>query len=238
MKTIFHPSSERGHANHGWLDAWHSFSFASWYDPAKVHFGNIRVLNDDTIAPARGFGMHPHDNMEIVTIPLTGTLRHSDNTGGSGLIKSGDVQIMSAGTGIVHSEMNASADEAVTLLQIWVFPKVENITPRYDQRFFDEADRKDKIQFLVSPLEADLALWINQDARFSRIDLSAGKRISYSTMQKGQGVYVFVLNGKVSSSDQILNRRDALGIWETDTFEMEALENSQLVLIEVPMLND
>src|ERR1700712_57051 len=195
MKMTIQKASERGGADHGWLNAKHYFSFASYHNPEKVHFGALRVLNDDIIAGGAGFPTHPHDNMEIVTVPLKGAISHKDSTGGAGVINAGDVQIMSAGTGIKHSEANASPTDLLNVLQLWVFPKLENITPRYDQRTFDEAGRKNNWQLTVSPDAADNALWINQDAVFALADIDAGNSIDYKIKFAGNGVYFFVIDG-------------------------------------------
>jgi len=236
MKTIFHPANERGHADFGWLKAKHSFSFGQWYHPEKVHFGALRVLNDDIVLGGGGFPTHPHDNMEIITIPLTGALAHKDSTGGEGIIASGDVQIMSAGTGIRHSEFNASATEPVNLLQIWLFPKTENISPRYDQKTFDIKDRMNSWQIVVSPDTTDNALWINQDARFALTQLDAGKTITYDNKFAGNGMYIFVKEGAITIGDQTLQRRDAIGISDTNTVSITATEDAAILLIELPML--
>jgi len=235
MKTILQKASERGGADHGWLKAKHYFSFASYNNPEKVHFGLLRVLNDDIINGGTGFPTHPHDNMEIVTIPLTGALQHKDSTGGKGIIRSGDVQIMSAGTGVQHSEFNASQTEAVNLFQLWVFPKKRNITPRYDQRNFSVDERINKWQIVVSPNEADNGLWINQDARFALTKLEAGKEITYKNAFKGNGVYLVVINGSVKVNDIELSKRDALGIYDTDSFTVSTSEAAELLAVEVPM---
>ena len=235
MKTIIHKASDRGSADYGWLKPNFYFSFGQYYNPEKVHFGMLRVLNDDFIAGGGKFQTHPHDNMEIVTIPFTGALEHRDSTGGAGLIQAGDIQIMSAGTGVEHSEANASATLPVTLFQIWVFPKVKNITPRYDQRSFDIADRIDQWQVVVSPREEDKALWINQDARFALTNLSAGKTLLYNNAFKGNGVYLVVIGGAVKVNDISLGKWDALGISETDSFSITASEDAELLAVEIPM---
>lgn len=235
MKTILHKASERGKADYGWLKPNFYFSFGPYYNPEKVHFGLLRVLNDDFIAGGGKFHTHPHDNMEIVTIPFTGALEHKDSTGGSGIIKAGDIQIMSAGTGVEHSEANASSTEPVTLFQIWVFPKVNNITPRYDQRSFDIADRIDQWQVVVSPKKEDEALWINQDARFALTKLTAGKSLRYDNAFAGNGVFLVVINGAVHINEINLAKRDALGISGTDSFTITASENAELLAIEIPM---
>ncbi|WP_017730312.1 pirin family protein [Nafulsella turpanensis] len=236
MKTTFHKADSRGFANHGWLKSHHTFSFAGYYDPERINFGMLRVLNDDWVAPGRGFGEHPHDNMEIVSIPLQGTLAHSDSEGNAHPIKTNDVQIMSAGTGLTHSEFNHSKEEPVSFLQIWVFPKERNIKPRYDQKTFDPASRLNNWQTVVSPeKDSKEALWINQDAWFSLSTLEAGKELPYQLHGQQQGVYLFVLSGTVEVANQRLGQRDAIGISETDAITVKATENSELLLIEVPM---
>jgi redox-sensitive bicupin YhaK (pirin superfamily) len=234
MKTTFYPASGRGHVNLGWLESRHSFSFGHWYDPGKVHFGALRVLNDDIVKGGGGFQTHPHDNMEIVSIPLQGALTHRDSMGTDGVIKAGDVQIMSAGTGVRHSEFNASKTESVNFLQIWIFPKVQDIKPHYDQKTFDAIDRKNKWQILVSPEVKEGGVWINQDARFAMTDLEAGKELVFTPSFKESGVYVFVLDGEITIGDQILGKRDALGILETEGFGVHALQSSQILAIEIP----
>ena len=235
MNTILYPAGERGHVSLGWLDSFHSFSFGSYHDPKKIHFGALRVVNDDSIAGGGGFGAHPHDNMEIVTIPLEGKLSHKDSTGNEGIIRKGDVQIMSAGTGIRHSEYNASSTEYARLLQIWVFPKLKDIQPVYGQKTFDLKDRKNKWQVVVSPEPAEEGLNINQDARFSLADLELGKSIQYKMKWKNSGLYLFVIEGSVKTSGQSLSKRDALGISETDVVNIEAISDSQLLAIEIPL---
>lgn len=235
MKMIIHKAVDRGGADHGWLKAKHYFSFGSYNNPKKVHFGLLRVLNDDYIAGGGAFPTHPHDNMEIVTIPFTGALKHKDSTGGEGVIKSGDIQIMSAGTGVQHSEANESKTDPVTLFQVWIFPKEKNIKPRYDQRNFTEEGRKNNWQVVVSPKEADKALWINQDARFALTKLEAGKTLSYENAFKGNGVYLVVINGSVEINNEILHKRDAAGISGTDSITIKAMEDAELLAIEVPM---
>lgn len=236
MKTIYYKASERGHANHGWLDAWHSFSFSGFHDPSKVHFGALRVLNDDMIIGGRGFGMHPHDNMEIVTIPLSGDLEHADSMGNVGSISRGEVQVMSAGTGIYHSERNQNIDRALRLLQIWVFPKLRDIEPRYDQRAFPVEERKNQFQALVSPIGSnDGGMGMNQDAWFSLTNLDQDKEITYTPKLSTNGVYAFVIEGDAEINGQILNRRDALGISETNELIIKANTDSEILLIDVPM---
>lgn len=235
MKTIFHPATERGHANHGWLNSYHSFSFGSWYNPEKVHFGALRVLNDDVVQGAQGFGAHPHDNMEIISIPLSGALAHKDSTGTDGIIKTGDVQIMSAGSGIRHSEFNASKTDPVNFLQVWVFPKEENIRPRYEQKTFEEGQRQNQWQVVVSPLEEEGGVWINQDARFSLAELEEGTTLTYTPKFKGNGVYFFVIEGTAEAGGQQLNKRDAIGIWDAASIDIASKNKAKVLAIEVPM---
>ena len=235
MKTILYPATERGHVNIGWLESFHSFSFGQFHDPKKVHFGALRVVNDDSIAGGGGFGTHPHDNMEIITIPLEGKLAHKDSTGNEGIISKGDVQIMSAGTGIRHSEYNASSTDQAKLLQIWVFPKLKNIKPVYGQKTYNLKDRKNLWQVVVSPDTAEQALNINQDARFSLVDLEAGKSIGYDMKWENSGLYLFVIDGAIKMADLSLSNRDAIGFTETNQVKIEALSDSQLLAIEVPL---
>ena len=235
MNTILFKAADRGTADYGWLKPNYYFSFSQYHNPVKVHFGLLRVLNDDFIAGGGAFPTHPHDNMEIVTLPFTGALEHKDSTGGQGIIKAGDVQIMSAGSGVKHSEANASATDPVTLFQIWVFPKEKNIKPRYDQRNFDIAARINQWQTVVSPVGADNALWINQDARFSLTKLAAGKTLVYSNAFSGNGVFLVAINGSVKVGDIVLSKRDAVGISGADTFSVTATDDAELLAIEVPM---
>ena len=234
MKTILHRADERGHANFGWLDSHHSFSFGHYYDPEKIQFGMLRVLNDDIITGGSGFGEHPHDNMEIVSIPLNGALEHKDSTGTAEVIRQNDVQIMSAGTGIKHSEYNHYKDRETNFLQVWVVPKKRNIEPRYEQKTFDPAQRLNKLQTVVAPDDAN-AVWINQDAWFSLGKLEAGKEAVYSSKKEGNGMYVFVLNGSIAIGEQQLNIRDAAGIWDTDSITIHADTAAEILLIDVPM---
>lgn len=236
MITKIQKASERGNANFGWLDSKHSFSFGQFYDPEKLHFGALRVLNDDIVQGGQGFGAHPHDNMEIVSIPLKGTLAHKDSTGTDGIIKTGDVQIMSAGDGIKHSEYNASDTEDVNFLQIWVIPKKTNIKPRYEQKAFSESNRNNKWQIVVSPDEADGGVWINQDAVFSLAHAEKDSVLNYKNKFAGNGVYLFVLQGEVEVNGKKLNRRDAIEIVDTDEFEVKINAATDLLAIEVPMM--
>lgn len=235
MKTVFHPASKRGFADHGWLKSHHSFSFGGYYNPEMMSFGTLRVLNDDEVDPGMGFGRHPHDNMEIISIPLEGDLKHGDNMGHEGIIRSGEVQVMSAGTGIVHSEMNASKNKPVKFLQIWVFPRQLNVSPRYDQINIREGYRKNEFQQIVSPHKEDEGAWIHQDAWFTLGDFDKGIQKQYHLQKNGNGTYVFVIEGKVKIGDQLLESRDALGLWDTSEFTLEACENSRFLIMDVPM---
>lgn len=235
MKTIFHPAVERGSADFGWLKAKQSFSFGRWYDPEKIHFGALRVLNDDLIQGGQGFGTHPHDNMEIVTIPLKGALAHKDSTGGNGIINAGDVQIMSAGTGVTHSEFNASKTDDAQTLQIWVFPKNKNIKPCYDQRSFGSTREKNSWQVVVSPDEKDGGLWINQDAVFAIADIDSGNTLIYKNKFAGNGVYFFLIEGSVIINEKQLEKRDALGVSDADNITVTASSNATILAIEIPM---
>lgn len=235
MKHIIHKADTRGYANHGWLKSYHTFSFAGYHNPERVHFGMLRVLNDDFVDAGMGFGKHPHDNMEIISIPMSGALHHQDSTGRDKIIQTGDVQIMSAGTGIYHSEVNASQDEAVTFLQLWIFPKVNNIEPRYDQKLFSETERKNQLQVVVSPTQESGSLFINQDAWLSMIELEEGRTVEYKMHQQGNGVYCFILDGELNIASENLAKRDAIGLWECDTVTVESTINSKVLFIEVPM---
>lgn len=235
MKTVLHKADTRGHADHGWLNANHSFSFAGYYDPERIHFGTLRVLNDDTVAGGMGFGMHPHDNMEIITIPLSGQLEHKDSMGNSGVISKGEVQVMSAGTGIHHSEKNKNSNEPVKLLQIWVFPEKRNVEPRYDQKAFDLSASKNKLLTIVSPMGEKEGLNIHQQAWFNLGKLEKDFSTSYSLYKKENGVYAFVIEGEVTINGEKLNRRDGLGITEADKLEIKADSDVELLLMEVPM---
>ena len=235
MNTIYYPAAERGSADYGWLKARYSFSFANWHNPEQVHFGVLRVLNDDIIAGGGGFPEHPHDNMEIVTIPLAGALRHKDSTGGSGVISAGDIQVMSAGSGIRHSEFNASGTEPVNLLQIWLFPKEKNIKPRYDQKTFHREQRINQWQVVAGPDAGEHTLQINQDALFARTALEAGRELEYTARFAGNGCYLFIIEGTITVNGQTLNRRDALGITGTTGITIKAEEDAEVLLMEVPM---
>jgi redox-sensitive bicupin YhaK (pirin superfamily) len=233
--TVLHKADSRGHAKHGWLDSHHSFSFGHYYDPERIHFGALRVLNDDIVKGGMGFGKHPHDNMEIISIPLRGALQHNDDTGRNEIIKTGDVQIMSAGTGIFHSEFNASKTDDVNFLQVWVFPKEKGIDPRYEQKSFDVKDRENQLQLVVSPDKDSSALWINQDSWFSLGDIEKGKELNYRMHKKENGIYVFILEGSAIVNDQKLENRDGLGVWDTNEIMLKAESDARVLLMEVPM---
>lgn len=235
MTNIFHPAPERGHVDFGWLDSHHSFSFGNWYNGEKVHFGALRVLNDDVVKGGNGFDSQPHENMEIISIPLKGTLAHKDSTGTEGILSAGDVQIMSAGSGIRHSEYNASHFDPVNFLQIWIFPKQLNIRPRHEKRSFDPDGRINQWQTVVSSYPGDSGLYIYQDARLALTRLAAGRELTYANAFEGNGVYVFVLTGSIGIGDITLANRDGLGITNTDSFTIRALADSELLAIEVPM---
>ena len=236
MEQIFYPANERGTNDLGWLKANFSFSFGPYYNPDKVHFGVLRVLNDDIIGAGQGFGRHPHDNMEIITIPLKGALEHKDSMGNTGVISAGEVQVMSAGTGIEHSEYNHSKTEAANTLQIWLFPKERNIKPRYDQKSFTDVMKINQLTTLVSPVKSDDTLWINQDATFSMGGFEAKKEIVYDIKTPGNGVYVFVLEGVLKINGSVLNKRDALGVYNTSSITIETEAESRLLIIDIPML--
>lgn len=235
MKTVYHKANSRGMADHGWLKSFHTFSFANYYNRGRMNFGVLRVINDDYIAGGMGFGRHPHSDMEIITIPLEGDLKHGDSMGNNGVITKGEIQVMSAGTGIEHSEMNANKDLPVTLLQIWVIPNKMGVTPRYEQKRIDENQQVNEFQQIVSPSETEKGVWIHQDAWFSLANFKEGNSKKYNLHLDGNGVYVFVIGGKAKIGDQVLEARDGFGISETDTFELEVLEDSQILLMEVPM---
>jgi hypothetical protein len=238
MKTVVHRSEQRGHANHGWLNARHSFSFAQWFNPNLIHFGALRVLNDDEVAPGMGFGQHPHENMEIITLVQEGALEHKDSMGNGSVMRSGDVQVMSAGSGVYHSEMNHSKEEAVKLFQIWVFPDKENVTPRYDQQFFNAEDRKDKWQEIIKPdtQETGEGIFIHQQAWFHLADLSAGTSLPYSLKKKGNGAYVFVIEGEVDLAGEHLNKRDAIGITDFTEINLQSTVDARVLVMEIPMI--
>jgi hypothetical protein len=232
---ILHKADSRGEANHGWLYSRHTFSFAQYYDPERMHFGVLRVLNDDRVAGGMGFGTHPHENMEIISIPLEGDLEHKDSMGNTTVIRHGDIQVMSAGTGVYHSEYNKNKGEEVKFLQIWVFPNKKNVTPRYDQITLNPDDRKNKWQQILSPNPEDAGVWIHQDAWFHLGDFDKGQVAPYALKKTGNGLYVFVLKGSALLNDQLLETRDGAGIWDVDAVQITANENAEILLMEVPM---
>ena len=234
MKTILHAADRRGHVSFGWLDSHHSFSFGNYYDPEKVQFGMLRVLNDDVITGGSGFGTHPHDNMEIISIPLQGAIAHKDSLGTQAVIHEGDVQIMSAGTGVKHSEHNHYKDKEANFLQIWILPKKRNIAPRYDQKTFDPKERDNSFQTVVAP-DDENAVWINQDAWLSLCRIQIGQQLTYNVKKPGNGVYSFVIDGSATINGQTLYKRDAFGVWDVDSLDIIAGTDAELLLIDVPM---
>ena len=235
MKTTLHKADTRGYANHGWLKSHHTFSFANYHNPNRMNFGVLRVLNDDTVESGMGFGTHPHRDMEIISIPLEGDLEHKDSMGTTAVIKKGEIQVMSAGTGVMHSEYNKNADELVKFLQIWVIPNKQGVTPRYDQISIEEGSKPNDFQQILSPNPEDEGVWIHQNAWFNLANFDKGISKEYQLHKKGNGVYVFVLSGKARIGDIELSERDGLGIENTDSFTLEALENAEILLMEVPM---
>lgn len=232
---VLHTANSRGNANHGWLNAWHSFSFASWYNPERVQFGALRVLNDDTVAAGMGFGTHPHDNMEIITIPLEGDLAHKDSMGNESTIKTGDVQVMSAGTGIQHSEFNPNATLQTKLFQIWLFPKERNVTPRYQQITLDKSLQKNNFAQILSPNAEDEGVWIHQDAWFCMSDFNANFAKKLALKKEGNGFYIMTIDGKIEVNGQKLETRDAIGFWNTSELEIKATSDSKFLVMEIPM---
>jgi hypothetical protein len=235
MKTILHKAATRGHADHGWLNSYHTFSFANYQNPERMHFGALRVLNDDTVSEGRGFGTHPHTNMEIISIPLEGDLQHMDNMGNSTIIKEGDVQVMSAGTGVTHSEYNKNKDQPVKFLQIWMFPKVENVSPRYDQISTVDIAKENEFYQILSPNKDDEGVWAYQDAWFHLGNFNADTTATYTLKNSKNGVYIFVLNGEAKVFEEKLNSRDGFGVWETEKIEFRFNANCKILLMEVPM---
>lgn len=232
---VLHRAKTRGYADHGWLKSFHTFSFASYHHPERMHFGVLRVLNDDTVSAGMGFGKHPHQNMEIISIPLEGDLEHRDSMGNVSIIREGDVQVMSAGTGVEHSEFNKNKDQAVKFLQIWVFPKEKGVEPRYDQQSFPVQDRQNRFQQIVSPNPQDEGVWIHQDAWFHLGEFESGLNISYQLKKEGNGVYIFMLEGRAQVDGEILDQRDGLGIIDGKQIDFKALEQSKVLVMEVPM---
>lgn len=235
MKTVYHKADTRGFANHGWLKSHHTFSFANYYNPERMSFGVLRVLNDDQVASGMGFGTHPHRDMEIISIPLEGDLEHKDSMGTTAVIRNGEIQVMSAGTGVQHSEYNKNKDGLVKFLQIWVIPNKMNVTPRYDQISIKENEKINDFQQILSPNPYDEGVWIHQNAWFNLAKFEKGNAKEYRIHDAKNGVYVFVLKGSAKIDEQTLGTRDGFGIWETESFTLEALEDSEVLLMEVPM---
>ncbi len=235
MNTVIHRADTRGHANHGWLDSHHTFSFANYYNPERMHFGVLRVLNDDVVSPAKGFGTHPHDNMEIISIPLEGDLEHKDSMGNEAIISEGDVQVMSAGTGVFHSEYNKNQDKEVKFLQIWIFPNKKNVEPRYDQISIRDIAKDNEFYQVLSPNAEDEGVWIHQNAWFHLGNFDEGKKANYELKDKNNGVYAFVLDGEVEIEGETLNTRDGIGIWDVSQIDVNSTSKSRILLMEVPM---
>ena len=235
MKSVLHKANTRGHANHGWLDTHHTFSFANYRNPERMSFGVLRVLNDDVVAGGRGFRTHPHDNMEIISIPLEGALQHEDSMGNVAVIEQGDVQVMSAGTGIYHSEKNKSTEAEVKFLQIWMFPNKKNVTPRYDQITLEQAKLRNKFFQILSPLEKDDGVWAHQNAWFHIGNLDEGHTTTYKIKASANGVYAFILDGSVTIENQALETRDGYGLWDTEEIKITADSNARVLLMDVPM---
>jgi len=237
--SVLHKASIRGHADHGWLVSNHTFSFANYHNPERMHFGVLRVLNDDTVAEGRGFGRHPHDNMEIISIPLEGDLEHEDSMGNKAIIRKGDIQVMSAGTGIIHSEYNKNTDQAVKFLQIWVYPNQRNVSPRYDQITLDIAQRQNKFQQILSPNPDDEGVWIHQDAWFSMGHFDKDIETTYQIKQSGNGVYIFVIKGSVTVEGQALETRDGFGIWDVSEINLKSTSaDTEILLMDLSMTLD
>jgi redox-sensitive bicupin YhaK (pirin superfamily) len=235
MKTTLHRSDTRGHADHGWLESYHTFSFANYYSQERIHFGALRVLNDDRVAPGRGFGTHPHDNMEIISIPLEGDLEHKDSMGNTTVIREGDLQVMSAGTGIFHSEYNRNQDREVKFLQIWVFPNKKNVEPRYDQISLRDFEQKNVFFQVLSPHNEDQGVWIHQDAWFHLGNFDPGITTAYKLQKNGNGVYVFMLEGEADVAGSILGRRDGIGIADANEIPFNTISDTKFLIMEVPM---
>jgi len=237
MKSVFHTADGRGKADFGWLRANYSFSFANYYNPERMSFGVLRVLNDDHIDGGRGFKVHPHDNMEIVSIPLSGALEHEDDMGNKEVIKAGDIQVMSAGKGVYHSEKNYNSHDPVKLLQIWMMPNERDVTPRYDQISLDREKMSGKLQQILSPNPDDDGVWVHQNAWWSMGDLSADQSFQYKLHNSTiNGVYAFLLSGELDLDVHTLTSRDAVGVWETDSINLTARQDSRILVMEVPML--
>ena len=234
--TVLHLADSRGLANHGWLESRHTFSFAGYQNPERMHFGVLRVLNDDRVSSGMGFGTHPHDNMEIISIPLEGDLEHKDSMGNTTVIRKGDIQAMSAGTGIYHSEYNKNSDKLTKFLQIWIFPNQRDVTPRYDQLTLNEADRHNKLQQVLSPNPQDAGIWIHQDAWFHMGNFDQDFAAEYQIKKPGNGVYAFILKGDFTINGTALHERDGFGLWDIDKISLRAdSQGAEILLMEVPM---
>lgn len=234
-QTVLHKANTRGHANHGWLDSHHSFSFASYHNPDRMHFGVLRVLNDDRVAAGAGFGKHPHDNMEIISLPLSGDLEHKDSMGNTKVIREGDIQVMSAGTGVFHSEYNKNEDKEVRFLQIWLFPNQRDVQPRYDQMKIAELQEPNEFSQILSPNADDAGVWIHQNAWFSMGTFDKDSERNYRVKRSENGVYLFVIEGSAEVEGQKLEKRDALGVSETDELNIKAKAGSKILLMDIPM---
>ncbi len=232
---ILHKSSSRGHANHGWLKANHTFSFANYYDSTRMNFGCLRVLNDDVIAANKGFDFHSHANMEIITIPLSGSLRHQDNLGNRSVISEGEIQVMSAGAGVIHSEFNASSDTDASILQIWIFPNKKDVQPRYQQLSIDSLKTKNTFHQILSPFPHDCGVWIHQNSWFSLARLDSKKTIHYNLTNPSNGIYIFIIQGTIQIEGIDLSKRDGIGFWDIEEISVSSLTDSEILLMEVPM---
>lgn len=237
MKSVLHTAESRGHADHGWLESFHSFSFAQYYNPQRMQFGTLRVLNDDRVAAGMGFGTHPHQNMEIISIPLEGDLEHKDSMGNTSVIREADVQVMSAGTGVSHSEYNKNSDKEVRFLQIWILPERPNVSPRYDQMSLEPGQLSNRFHTVLGPREKHDGLWIHQDAWFHMGNFEAGGVATYQMKDPDHGLYIFMLEGSAEIAGHSLKRRDAVGIWEATSVDLDFSEESSVLLMEVPMSN-
>ena len=235
MQKVIHRAETRGHFNHGWLNTYHSFSFAEYYNPDRIQFGMLRVLNDDIVKPGMGFGTHPHNNMEIITIPLEGQLEHRDSMGNGSVIEAGEVQVMTAGSGITHSEFNPSSDEEVNLLQIWVFPRERNLTPRYDQKRFDTSKMKNQLMMVVTPDGDNGSLFIHQDAWFSLAEVEEGKELNYQLHNDKHGIYLFVIDGELEVGEDALKSRDGIGIYDVSEISVKSKRSTKFIVMEIPM---
>lgn len=235
MNTILHKANTRGAADHGWLKSFHSFSFANYHNPERMHFGVLRVLNDDTVAEGKGFGTHPHRDMEIISIPLEGDLEHKDSMGNNGIIKEGDIQVMSAGTGVEHSEFNSNQDKLVKFLQIWIFPRKRGLSPRYDQLKINQIVKANEFSQILSPSAEDAGVWINQDAWFSMGNFDENQSTKYQIKKSGNGIYAFVIDGEVEINGTKLEKRDGFGIWDINEIDFKSLSKSKVLLMDIPM---